>query len=386
MTMKPIRTHDDLVKAQNRLASLMKDNRDGRHDDEIEVLAAILEQYERANVRILPPTPIAAIRYRMDELNLAPRQLEPFIGSRARVSEVLSGARPLTIGMIRALHDGLRIPYASLLSVGDTDHADLEVSRPTLSKLHSLGFDVQESNVAHFVSELRVQQPALFRRTLTPRASLKTDKTALLFWQAAILKRAALRSLVQFDRGSLTPSFLRKLSHLSMKIDGPALAITALEAIGVQVVLLQSLPGTFLDGAAMLRSDGAPVVALTLRHDKLDTFWFTLLHESSHICLHFDELVGGQTAFFDDLDLNSEDRQEQEADTLARDSLIPPEVLRQVHWSPLSSLDDLTSVCSRARVNMSVVAGRWQRDHHNYRKFSRLIERNTVRPLLTGAT
>ena len=82
---------------------------------------------------------------------------------------------------------------------------------------------------------------------------------------------------------------------------------------------MPSLPGTFLDGAAMVTSANAPVVGLTLRYDRADNFWFTLLHELSHICLHYEVLIGGDTAFVDDMEIVSDNVREQEADTLAQD-------------------------------------------------------------------
>jgi len=142
------------------------------------------------------------------------------------------------------------------------------------------------------------------------------------------------------------------------------------------------LPGTFLDGAAMVTSANAPVVGLTLRYDRADNFWFTLLHELSHICLHYEILVEGHTSFVDDMEMVSDDFREQEADKLAQDSLIPSSILEQVVWSLDSRLDDIATVSARALVPVTVVAGRWQRDHQNYKKFSGLIDRSSVRSLL----
>jgi HTH-type transcriptional regulator/antitoxin HigA len=137
-----------------------------------------------------------------------------------------------------------------------------------------------------------------------------------------------------------------------------------------------------LDGAAMVTSANAPVVGLTLRYDRADNFWFTLLHELSHIYLHYEILVEGHTSFVDDMEMVSDDVREQEADKLAQESLVPSSILEQVVWSPDSSLDDIATVSARALVPVTVVAGRWQRDHQNYKKFSRLIDRSSVRSLL----
>src|SRR4051812_34724402 len=89
--IKPIRTAADLENAKARLGKLIRANKSGEHDDEIEVLSTLVEQFEKTSFRVDAPSPVAAIKFRMEEMGLSPRQLEPFIGSRARVSEVLTG-------------------------------------------------------------------------------------------------------------------------------------------------------------------------------------------------------------------------------------------------------------------------------------------------------
>ena len=156
----------------------------------------------------------------------------------------------------------------------------------------------------------------------------------------------------------------------------------SLRELGVSVVIMPSLPGTFLDGAAMwVTSAGAPVIGLTIRFDRIDSFWFTLLHEAAHIALHYDILIENKEPFIDDMEIRSDDVQEREADEFAKSSLIPQHFLDQVEWSLQSSYDDLVTVASRARVHLAVVAGRWQRDHQNYKKFARYIERDTLTPM-----
>ena len=132
----------------------------------------------------------------------------------------------------------------------------------------------------------------------------------------------------------------------------------------------------------MLDNEGRPVIGLTLRHDRTDGFWFTLLHEAAHIHLHYDKLRSERSTFVDDIEIQSDDVHEREADTLARESLIPISILSRAKWDRHSTSGDITAVASRARVHVSVVAGRWQRDHQNYRKFSRLIERDALTPML----
>lgn len=104
--------------------------------DELELLALIVETYEKEKFRIERPTPLDAIVHRMHEQGLRQTDLVPYFGSRSRASEVLSGKRPLTISMIRALADGLAIPIEVLVGKDATaDEADAERSTPLIRLL-----------------------------------------------------------------------------------------------------------------------------------------------------------------------------------------------------------------------------------------------------------
>jgi HTH-type transcriptional regulator/antitoxin HigA len=290
MNIKPIRTATDLGEAKRRLVEILSENASGKNDDEIEVLSTLVERFENAHSRIDAPTPIAAIKFRMEELGLTPRQLEPFIGSRARVSEVLSGKRQPSIDMIRALHEGLSIPYESLLA--ERSHTN-EVPASAIQRLNMLGFAVEHGSVPSFISSTLSSETlfALLRKTRTQRASSKTDQGALLLWQAAVIHKCEnLKPLSSFDYQRFRSENFRPIAQISKNLDGPRLAIHKLTELGLSVVVLPCLPGTFLDGAAMLTTGGWPVIGLTLRYDRIDSFWFTLLHEVAHIALHYDLL------------------------------------------------------------------------------------------------
>ena len=115
MIVKPIRTEADYERSLSRLEALMDAEVGTSAGDELDVLASLIERYEDEQFPIVAPTPLAAIRFRMEQQNLTPRDLAPYIGSRARVSEVLSGTRPLSIDMIRALSQHLGIPADVLI-------------------------------------------------------------------------------------------------------------------------------------------------------------------------------------------------------------------------------------------------------------------------------
>jgi HTH-type transcriptional regulator/antitoxin HigA len=105
--ISPIRTDRDHARAMRQIAALWGARRGSPEAKALEVLVTLVDAYETAHHRIVPPDPIEAIRFRMEQQGLTRADLEPLIGSRARVSEVMSRKRPLSIAMIRRLRDAL---------------------------------------------------------------------------------------------------------------------------------------------------------------------------------------------------------------------------------------------------------------------------------------
>jgi len=116
MNIKPIRNNDDLRDAFARLELVFQAQEGSSEADEMEVLVALIEAYENKHYPINAADPIEAIKFRMEQQGLVAKDLEPFIGSSGRVSEVLNRKRRLTLKMVKRLHEGLHIPYESLLS------------------------------------------------------------------------------------------------------------------------------------------------------------------------------------------------------------------------------------------------------------------------------
>jgi HTH-type transcriptional regulator/antitoxin HigA len=115
MNIKPIRSEADYTSAMARLDDVWGAPVGSPEGDELEVLMLLIGKYEDEHFPMPPSDPIEAIKFRMDQQGLTARDLEPFIGSSGRVSEVLNRKRKLSLSMIKKLHEGLRIPYESLL-------------------------------------------------------------------------------------------------------------------------------------------------------------------------------------------------------------------------------------------------------------------------------
>lgn len=115
MHIRPIRNEADHDAAVARISQLMGAKPHSAAGDELDVLATLVDVYESKHFPIKTPDPIAIIKFQMEQQGLNRKDLEPMIGSRARVSEVLTGKRTLTLAMIRRLHAGLHIPLDLLV-------------------------------------------------------------------------------------------------------------------------------------------------------------------------------------------------------------------------------------------------------------------------------
>lgn len=122
MQIRPIRTERDHERAVARISELMSARPDTPEGDELDVLATLVDAYEAKHHAIDAPDPITAIHFRMEQQGLARRDLEPMIGTRARVSEVLTGKRSLTLDMVRRVRSGLGISADLLIGMPAKAH------------------------------------------------------------------------------------------------------------------------------------------------------------------------------------------------------------------------------------------------------------------------
>lgn len=116
MDIKPIHTDADHKAALAEIERLWDAPPGSPEFDKLDVLGTLVDAYERAHMAIPPPDPIEAIKFRLEQQGRTRKDLEPILGTRARVSEVLNGRRSLTLAMIRALHRELQIPLDVLVS------------------------------------------------------------------------------------------------------------------------------------------------------------------------------------------------------------------------------------------------------------------------------
>lgn len=123
VAVRPVRTEADYDAALVEVDALMDAEPGSPEGDRLDVLVTLVQAYEARHHPVLPPDPVDAIRFRMEQGGLRPRDLEPYIGSRGRVSEVLGRKRSLTLPMIRRLAAGLAIPAGALVGEAPASRA-----------------------------------------------------------------------------------------------------------------------------------------------------------------------------------------------------------------------------------------------------------------------
>jgi HTH-type transcriptional regulator/antitoxin HigA len=403
--IRAIRSDADFKAALERIDALMDAEAQTPEGDELDVLTDLVELYEEKNVAMGYPTPLGAIRFRMEQGQLSPRDLIPFIGSRSKVSEVLSGKRPLTLQMARALHSNLGIPADVLLQQpgGELPSAldGIEWDRFPLAEMAKLGWIEKRRNLtSHAETTMRnliqraggehVLPAAFYRKNDHARLNAKTDPYSLKAWCWEVLARANARTLpVAYKPGTVNLAFLRKVAELSWSEEGPRLAQEFLAKHGIHLVYLEHLPRTHLDGAALQLADATPVIGLTLRYDRLDNFWFCLLHELAHIGRHMNDTRAD--AFVDDLSLRNvkgvrRDPREEEADDWAENGLIPADIWNTSQVKSDPSPLGVIELAQRLGIHPAIIAGRIRHETGNYRLLSHFVGTGAVRKqLLEGA-
>jgi len=367
-----------------------------READDLELLAVLIEEYEQRVTDLQLPDPIEAIRFRMDQQGLKQQDLVPYLGSRSKVSEVLAGKRALSLAMIRSLHDGLRIPAKVLLAERKHDllqeDASLDWNKFPIREMVNRGWVTARHDLRDAAEEILrgffdpvggvMTLWALYRKSPHVRTGRPIDEYALTAWTGRILRKANEDPPEgKYTEGTVDTDLMRDVARFSWSKSGPLLAKEYLAKQGIALVVEPHLPRTHLDGAAVYSSQlQAPVIALTLRHDRIDNFWFCLMHELAHVSLHISEEV----RFYDDLDVEElDDRTEREADDLAGEALIPSDAWDGSPASRLRTPEAAVQLAEELSIHPAIVAGRMRHHFKSYKRLSNLVGYGQVRKCFT---
>lgn len=394
--IKVIKTKQDYQEALKYIEVLMATDPDpeSAEGEKLAILSTLVADYESREFPTVFPSPVEAIKFRMEQADLKPADLEQYIGSKGRVSEILSGKRQLTLDMVRALEAGLGIPAKVLIQKPDQNteagyqHWDTQLVRAMESYGYfgskSLKKDGKGELLKQFFASLGgpVQLAALFRKDRTSyRTSSRTHKNALEAWMIRVLEKAKkIKTSAVYRPGVIDVAFMRDLMKSSVKENGPLLAREHLKKVGIKLVIERHLPKTYLDGATILTEKENPVIGITIRYDRLDNFWFTLMHELAHIARHYGQDID---IFYDENLLEKSgieiDAKENEADEWAEESILPESKWEisnaKITPTPMAA----QSLANELGIHVSVVAGIIRYKHQNFFYLNKIINDDSAK-------
>ena len=427
MKLKIIRTETEYEQALARLEELMDAVSGSPEEEELEVLAILIEKYEEKHFPIDLPDPVEAIQFRMEQLNLTRKDLIPYLGSQSKVSEILNHKRPLSLAMIRALHAGLEIPAEVLLQEPGKSLPERRFNPenyplkamveggyfPGVTSLRTAVENAEElleellaplevlpGQIVHCRNtNYQVEQPAMIHdEQVTYPDSQKTNpsekdvedtqiyvlnENALRAWQARVMQICEMQGMGRYKSSEISKEFIQQIAHLSIFTHGAALAQQVLLDSGIHFVILPHLPHTYLDGACFRIPSGQPVIGMTLRYDRLDNFWFTLMHELAHVFLHIEK---SNYIFFDDVEHGLRQacsKEEEEANKWGMEFLIPFQDWENKKGKLIDNPDkNLVKEAAREwNISPAIVAGRLRWEMNDYTMLGDLLGNGTVRKM-----
>jgi HTH-type transcriptional regulator/antitoxin HigA len=346
----------------------------------LELLAKLVEDYERNQFPIAKPTPIEAIVFRMEEQGLRQTDVAALFGSKSRASEVLSGKRPLTLPMIRNLHSELAIPLELLVqdTVEDPLESDvIDSSQIPLETLIDRGWLDARATVDDLLAKFssHMAAPVMLKNTKAFGANNRTNVTHVWLWLSRVRELGDANSDIakRYSKASIGDEFLHYVSRLSYMANGPRLAKEFLAEQGISLIIEPHLPKTHLDGAAMLSAQGTPIIGMTLREDRLDNFWFTLIHELVHAWKHLDA-AERRTIVDENVEkYGDDDEMEREANHIAKETLIPSGVWRRSDAFLNPSPASIRALATELKISPAIVAGRYRFETKSYSRFAKLV-------------
>lgn len=215
------------------------------------------------------------------------------------------------------------------------------------------------------------------------RAATGADKAGTAVWVSKV------RTLAQwFCASTRVPAFaglskadLQAVSKMSSDVAKLQVLDEVLLERGIILVHERAIPGAKVDGVVFKLPGGNPVIGMSLRYARLDHYWFTLMHELSHVVLHNDML---SSPIVDDFDVDSEELVEKQANKLAADSMIPSHLWRTCPAKASLKEADIRSFAAEVGIAPQIAAGRLRREMGRHDVFTPLVNSVNVREMLFG--
>ncbi|BDF95063.1 ImmA/IrrE family metallo-endopeptidase [Pseudoalteromonas sp. KAN5] len=202
-------------------------------------------------------------------------------------------------------------------------------------------------------------------------------EVVLLTWQAIINKKAKEISsnICEFQRDNITKETINSIAKLSNEPCNISNLKKVLGSLGIILIIEKAFQGLGIDGLVYRTSRGNPVLAMSLRYDRYDNFWFTLCHELAHIHLHYELL---DDVIIEDLDEDNKNEIENEADYLASIAIVDRRAWRSFNLAKFPTEENLYRASEVTGIHPIILAGKLRNELKNYKLFVNLV--HSIKP------
>lgn len=388
MQIKLIKDESQYQEYLNEVEKLMSKKISGSSPEfeRLQLLSVLLEKYETEYYNFELPDPIEAIQFRMHEQGLKQTDLVPYLGSKSKVSEVLSRKRPLTLQMIKALVNELGMSPEIFLkdtkNILATNIQGHELADFPIKEMIKRNWIKSTEELNHFFAPLNEFKlsPVLWRRTKSNDES--TKEKSFLAWISRILNIAnSYEGIEHFYVSKIDEGFLKQIAQLSVRNDGPLQVEKILKSVGIVLIIEECLSGSKIDGATFYNKFNNPVIALTLRYDRIDYFWFTLMHEIIHVIKHLENTKKIYVDIFENEKSShlEKDDKEKEADFLAKEVFVPRAIWSRSDVLKYKTEDSILKLSAKLKIHPAIVAGRLRKEIGNFTLFNNLIGNKKIK-------
>lgn len=255
-----------------------------------------------------------------------------------------------------------------------------KIPLPTLQEHKLIGSYDDHEGIARLYNHRLKNSGQLFRKNRS------ADEQLVLIWQSKVILEATqqfiIKGLQPFKGVSETS--LRELAKLSVDVNSILALPSILAKLGVYLIYQPSLQGMKLDGSVAVLASGNPVIALSFRFSRVDHFWFTLMHELAHVCLHYDKLENPILDSLDDSESQAEDIEIQ-ANRLSKYSLVDKVSWRNCKPKYTKDEGDVRQYAQQLGIHPAIVAGLLQNEFRDFTRFRTIVDETDVRKLVFGA-
>lgn len=248
----------------------------------------------------------------------------------------------------------------------------------TLVKKGYVSTKSQEHDVFQMLTNSAKSGSSTLFKSGNLKDSVKRD-TVVAVWQAAINYKAEKVLAPKFHLEEVDVDFLNDIASLSMNTNNINNLCEILLSKGIILIIEPDFPSLGKDGCVYKNTKGNPVLSISLRYDRLDNFWFTLLHELSHIILHYEIL---DNVIMEDIERNDNNEIEDEANYLTRECIVDRVTWKNFGLTKNKSEKKLHELAKLVNRHPSLLAGRVRHETKDWKLFSNIINEVSLREVL----